>query len=515
MTATCFPILVFVPFITNRLWFFSTESILPPLVLHLGLHSMQRSSLALLLPAFALCFLSIVYGALSVHFGWWPSNFIADAKNAATALLSTQEEELSKNWPTSMEYFDSSGYTKPTVIDHGSDSKFGDELIFVLGGHQQLRSNCPLNGCIAWLMDKKGTIRHVWDIGAELIWQTAEHIKGFNRASNIYAVGAHVFKNGDLLLTYQGRNTFPYGVGLAKFDKDSNLLWKKENFSHHWLSVDKDGFIYVPVFSPLETPVQLGKSKLQIECSGGVLQEDVIAILDPDGNEVDRISVLQSLVDSDYLGLVFQAIHSDQPLPLKYRECDPTHLNDVRVISEQDAATSPHLAAGNLLVSLRSINTIAVIDRHTKLITWLSSGRTVLQHSPRYMGDNTLLAFDNLGASRTRGGSRIVRIDMDTDAVKVIYPNATSTDTASFISSTAGHIELSSDRKRALTSLTRQGRTLEVDLVSGTLLWEFFNIHDVRDIVDTADNESAYARFATKTVSYFNDADFPFNEGTL
>jgi hypothetical protein len=48
-----------------------------------------------------------VYGALSVHFGWWPSHLIADAKKAATALLSAQEEELSKNWPTSMEYVDS------------------------------------------------------------------------------------------------------------------------------------------------------------------------------------------------------------------------------------------------------------------------------------------------------------------------------------------------------------------------------------------------------------------------
>jgi hypothetical protein len=476
---------------------------------------MKRSFLALLLPTFALCFLSIVYGALSVHFNWWPSNFIADAKLAATALLSTQEEELSKNWPTSMERFDNSGYTKPTVIDHGSDPNFEDDLIFVLGGHQQLRPNCPMNGCIAWLMDKKGAIQHVWDIGPELIWKNTEHIEGFNRASNIYPVGAHLYKNGDLLLTYQGRNTFPYGVGLAKFDKDSNLLWKKMNFSHHWLSVDKDGFIYVPVFSPLDTPVQLGKSKLQIECSGGVLQEDVIAILDPDGNEVDRISVLQSLVDSDYLGLVFQAIHSDRPLPLKYSECDPTHLNDIRVISEEDAATSPHLIAGNLIVSLRSINTIAIIDRHTKLITWLSSGRTVLQHSPRYMGDNTLLAFDNLGDSGTRGGSRVIRIDMDTDAIKTIYPNAASPDIASFISSTAGQIELSSDRKRALISLTRQGQTLEVDLVSGTLLWEFLNIHDVRDIVDTTDNEGTYARFATKTVSYFNDAGFTFNKGIL
>jgi hypothetical protein len=41
------------------------------------------------------------------------------------------------------------------------------------------------------------------------------------------------------------------------------------------------------------------------------------------------------------------------------------------------------------------------------------------------------------------------------------------------------------------------------------------NIHDVRDIVDTTDKEGTYARFASKTVSYFNDADFTFNKGIL
>ena len=82
---------------------------------------MKPFPLAMSLPFIALCFLSVIYGALSVHFGWWPSSYIADAKKAATALVSAQDEELRKNWPTSMENFDASGYTEPTVIEYSLD----------------------------------------------------------------------------------------------------------------------------------------------------------------------------------------------------------------------------------------------------------------------------------------------------------------------------------------------------------------------------------------------------------
>ena len=477
---------------------------------------MKSFPLAYVFTTLALCFLAVVYGALSVHMGWWPSGIIADAKNAATALLTVQDEELRRNWPTSMELIEPSDYKTLTVINHAPELKFGNELIFVDGGTQQLRSHCPDNGCLAWVMDREGSIRHVWDIGPELVWEGAEHIQGFSRAENIYSVGAYPFPNGDLLVVYQGRNTYPYGVGIAKFDKDSNLLWKKANYAHHWLSVDADGFIYVPAFSSIPTPVQLGQSNLQVDCNGGTLQEDVILVLDPEGNEVDRISILQALADSDYLGVVFQDVHSDRPIPLSYTECDPTHLNDVRVISAQDAATSPHLSAGDLLVSLRSNNAVIVINRATKKAVWASTGRTVLQHSPRYMGDNTLLVFDNLGGQVDDGGSRLVRLNMDTDELDVVYPPWSGSESLDVLSDTGGYIAVSQDRTRALISLTRQGRTLEVDLASGRLLWEFLNIHDVSGIVTSeSDNPEVYGRFATQTISYFNEADFPFNEGRL
>lgn len=475
---------------------------------------MNRTHLLSAVTLVALCFLALIYGATAVYMGWWPSKLVGDAKRAAEALLSVQEEELKRNWPTSMEFIETSGHDKLTTIDHSATAN--DELIFVDGGSQQLRGNCPENGCIAWLMDRAGNIRHVWNIGPKLIWEGADHIKGFSRAENIYSVGAHPFSNGDLLVAYQGRNTYPYGVGLARFDKDSNLLWRKDNFAHHWFSVDEEGFIYVPVFTALESPVQLGDSNLQIACPGGSLYEDAIAILDPDGNEIKRISILESLVRSDLTGLVFQAVHSDRPLPLTYSECDPTHLNDVQVISGAAAATSPHLSAGDLLVSLRSTNTVAAINPESGTVTWSSTGSTVLQHSPRYMDDDSVLIFDNLGGSSAQGGSRIVKLNMSNGNTRIIIPRPDDRDSEDFFSATAGHIDLSQDRSRALVSLTREGRTLEVDLASGEVLWEFLNIHDVSDVVKSdSETDRVIGRFATQTVMYFVSPDFEFNEGQL
>ena len=477
---------------------------------------MNRTHLLSAVTLVALCFLALIYGATSVYMGWWPGKLVGDAKRAAEALLSVEEEELRKNWPTSMEFIETSGHEKLTTIDYSGDATANDELIFVDGGSQQLRRNCPENGCIAWLMDRAGNIRHVWNIGPKLIWEGADHIKGFSRAENIYSVGAHPFSNGDLLVVYQGRNTYPYGVGVAKFDKDSNLLWRKDNYAHHWLSVDAKGLIYVPVFSELKTPVQLGDSNLQIECPGGSLYEDEIAILDPDGNEVKRISILDSLVRSNLTGLVFRAVHSDRPLPLTFTECDPTHLNDIQIISAEEAETSPHLSAGDLLISLRSTNTVAAINPESGKVTWSSSGGTILQHSPRYMGDDSVLIFDNLGGLSRQGGSRIVQLNMGNGSTRIVIPDPDDKDDEDFLSATAGYIDLSRDRSRALVSLTRQGRTLEVDLASGDILWEFLNIHDVSDVVKSEnETDKVFGRFATQTVRYFVDPDFEFNEGRL
>jgi hypothetical protein len=142
---------------------------------------------------------------------------------------------------------------------------------------------------------------------------------------------------------------------------------------------------------------------------------------------------------------------------------------------------------------------------------WVSAGRAVLQHSPRYLGNNSMLLFDNLGGSRKIGGSRLLSINMTTNEARTLYPRTDKSSTH-FFSATAGYLSLHESKNRALVSLTRQGRTLEIDLHSGAILWEYHNIHDVRGLTkDAQGNDIKAARFATQTVSYFNHADFEFN----
>ena len=59
--------------------------------------------------------------------------------------------------------------------------------------------------------------------------------------------------------------------------------------------------------------------------------------------------------------------------------------------------------------------------------------------------------------------------------------------------------------------ISRQGRALEIELATGRLLWEFRNVHDISAVLDTPAGD--FSRSATQPVTYFNQADFGFNEG--
>lgn len=459
-----------------------------------------------------LCFIAFVYGVAAVQFDLWPNAFLTNAKNALLALIEVRKDEQKGEKLPSLELIDDT-FRAPTVIRH-AERGAGDGYIFVDGGNNQLRSHCPDHGCIAWLIDRDGEIAHTWDIGPELIWGDLEQVAGLNPAENAYSVGAHLYEDGGLLVVYQGRNTFPYGLGVARFDKDSKLLWKRENFAHHWLSVDSEGKIYLPAFRQIDIPYTLGTTHLQMSCPKGKLYEDLILVLDPDGNEIESISIFESFAESGYSGAIFEHKHPDWQLPLVDGECDPTHLNDVRVISADQAAGSQLLNKGDLLISLRSTNSVAVLDAETRLVKWLSTGRTVQQHSPRYIGNHQLLIFDNLGGDASRGGSRIVRLDMQSDAAEVLFPGAATPPDLEILSATAGHIALNSDISRALVSLTRQGRTLEVDLASGEVLWEYINAHDITGLLpDRPADEKVFGRFATQTLAYVENPAFELNGG--
>jgi hypothetical protein len=44
---------------------------------------------------------------------------------------------------------------------------------------------------------------------------------------------------------------------------------------------------------------------------------------------------------------------------------DPLHLNDIKVLREEMASAFPTFAAGDVMISMRNLNAIAVLDQET------------------------------------------------------------------------------------------------------------------------------------------------------
>jgi hypothetical protein len=103
---------------------------------------------------------------------------------------------------------------------------------------------------------------------------------------------------------------------------------------------------------------------------------------------------------------------------------DILHTNSVRVLPKRLAAQFPLFKPGQILISLRSPNVVAVVDPQTRRVVWAAKGVWRSQHDAEFLDDGRLLLFDNLGSSR---GSRVLEYDPVTQAIPWAYSGETTT----------------------------------------------------------------------------------------
>jgi hypothetical protein len=436
--------------------------------------------------ALFLCSLCLACYGLGTATAWnevFPFTVVRDATAAARAYIAVYSGE---------DRLIDTEFSQPTIrrplrSDDGAK-------ILVAGGMNFLADHSSTGHALAWIMDRSGEVEHVWEYDPE-IWRDLQLVQAAPLKSEVYPVGLHLYDDGSLLVSFQGKNCWPYGVGLAKFDKDSRLLWKKELLAHHWFSVGDDGRIYAAAMRIIESPVRLGDADAEIVSQDGRITEDVVLILDPDGNVLEEMSMLDALIDAGWIGL-FQGATDDN---VNSFTGDPTHLNDVRVITAKTAAGHPLLVEGDLLVSFRSLNAIAILDPGTRRFKWMCAGATLRQHCPRIVGDDVLL-LDNKGGPARLGGSRLVSIDLETRLPSTAFPKGSDAEFANpFFTDVAGHLDLVSP-DRALVTLTARSEIWEVDLGTGESLWEYVYVDP-----ETRERRPLY------TAKYVRNVDFEFN----
>ncbi len=293
-------------------------------------------------------------------------------------------------------------------------------------------------GARATLIDMRGNVVHQWQLPFRQAWPQPPHITDPLADERIHWFHCYLYPNGDLLAIYHADGDTPYGYGLIKLDKDSKLLWAYADCIHHDVEVDEDGTIYALTQQIVSEPPP------GLEFLATPYLTDSLVVLSAQGRKLQTIPLLESFANSPYaltlatgskssagldvLGAnVVSAAASappwGDPLMNLDQKNDLLHANSVRVLPRSLAAKFPLFKPGQVLISVRNLDTVAVLDRHTRRVVWASRGIWRLQHDAEFLDNGHLLVYDNCGSPRD---SRVLEYDPLTQAVPWAYSNENS-----------------------------------------------------------------------------------------
>lgn len=280
------------------------------------------------------------------------------------------------------------------------------------------------------LLNMRGETVHQWYAPFKLIWRDLQPgLRVPLNETQIYFNYGYLYPNGDLLALLEGPGNARHlaeSYGLIKLDKDSHVLWRYTAGCHHAFDVGEDGTIYAITYDYVkEVPHGLGF--IPTPCI-----VDCLDVISPDGKLVKRIRLLEAFKESPFAALfstvakpwLFRDVDPpDSPMPAAQDEMrlrDVLHNNTVKVLRRSMAPKFPQLKAGQILLSSRHMDAIAVLDPDSGKIVWAAQGPWHAQHDPSFLDNGHILIFDNLGWSRS---TRVLEYDPQTQAFPWSYPD--------------------------------------------------------------------------------------------
>lgn len=372
------------------------------------------------------------------------------------------------------------------------------------GGPDQFRDFCPLDGCLAVILDRDGGLMHAYPYRPEefrdkrTVDIPREQLVAESPA-DIEVLGLWPLTGGDVMVTFHLPHSFPVGGGVARVDPDGRVKWYRRDFAHHWPVVAGEE-VFVPTATVSTTPVTqtYGRRRQLIAGCPGGYTKDSVEILDHRGAVTDEIPVFDAFMNSPFRYYLLDASEDNG----ERNPCDPVHLNYVTPVGAAVAARLDDVSSDDLLVSLRAVSAVAIVDRDTHKMTHFFAGSFLHQHSAQPLGGNILL-FDDNGASWGAGPSRVLLLDPVSRTERVIFPGPATPAGLETFTSYGGNINLAPDGMRALVSITEPGLAYEIALDDGRILAVIDNLHDLSARKDFAGkNGGLAARFEQFGVYY-------------
>lgn len=314
------------------------------------------------------------------------------------------------------------------------------------------------DGPHAVLIDMKGNIVHEWSKPFSAIYNDTSPVKNPQKDEYMHWHTAKMLPDGGLIVQYTAAGDTPYGYGLARLDRDSNVVWGYLGNAHHDFTIAPDGRVYALTqefrFNSYPYRAQLKPPRL----------DDFAVILSPEGKEIKKVSIMDALISSPYAHMVDFAPY--------YSKDDVLHTNSIKLIDEETAKVFPFGKAGDVLLSFRDLGVLAVLDMDAEKIVWATRGPWLGQHDPDILPNGDILLFDNQGqlAKPDAGMSRVLQFDPKTQAITWEYDGSKD----HFFYS-----DIRSDQERlpngnTLITESSGGRLFEVT-PKGDIVWEFYN----------------------------------------
>lgn len=389
----------------------------------------DRIAIGILL--FAVAFFAFSYGIAAGLWDLPPSKSVRQLQKNIVDLAFYWQNDIGLR-PTRT-LVDGYGSDRPVAASPNPDAiEPGNVLISGLAPHRE-----TLNTVI--LYDREGTELHAWPLDYEVMDPDGPG------SLNVIIHGLAVFEDGSIIVNFDG------GQFLARIGACGDVIWQTEGEFHHSVSRSHDGTIWTLL-----------------------ADEDVIETyivqLDPNSGEIlKKISLLDDIMESNQMQAIIALRTDEDEDEVKYM-ADPFHINQVESLDPQMAESFPMFEAGDLLISLRSLNLVAVLDPETAKVKWWRIGPWHRQHDPQFLHNGTILVYDN---NMSFHKSKIMTVDPETDEVEVLFEGDEKTP---FYSWRRGKVDLLPNNN-LLIAESEKGRAFEVTS-EGKLVWEYNNIYD-------------------------------------
>ena len=305
-----------------------------------------------------------------------------------------------------------------------------------------------------YLMDMQGNIVHTWNLGANDNYQW--HFAKF-------------YPDGDLL-------AIAIDEMVARFDWDSNRKETTRIRAHHDFCVGDNGDIYIvarkeSVVFISGWPVPIIEDYIGVSAQNGELKKNI-----PFCHLVKNRFPRKRLLDiyrwiirpRNLIRLLRNRLSGNFLLQANnVSECvfDVMHTNTVELL---DRDIEGFCNKGNILISVRDLDLIAVIDPEKENIVWSwGPGLLSRQHHPTLLDNGNVLIFDN---GVKRGFSRI--IELDPLAKKIVWEYKHNQGKIFYTHNRGSNQRLPNGN--TLITEGDKGRVFEVTS-DGEIVWEFYN----------------------------------------